>query len=292
MSNQYDHWAAALREGRGVETEPGNPRSGFYRYGREAIAIWRHPENGDLLCSRSGPRRTPVLPDEIDDLFSYCAANPIAYATFKEVMETGQWPEDAPKPSPAPLVLEPHERVVHDIAELRTAYDAWIAYTGEIAWKADADKCGNYASAFADLEREAETARQREKAPILAAGRAVDARWKPVADQAAAGKRLAKKALEPYLAAERAKAIEAYAEAPDPRISGPMSVKAGQGRGVTIRSRKVNAIVDWPALFTYFASLNERPADLEAACQTAVNRMVAQGFTPPGVEIHRIEEAA
>jgi hypothetical protein len=290
--DQYRHWADALREGRGVETEPGNPRSGFYRLHAEAIAFWRD-DNGHLLCWRSGKRPTPVHADEIDDLFSYCAKNPIPHEMFEAFCETAQWPEDAPRTPPAPLALPPHEAVAHEIAALKDLFSAWLAAAGRIALKADADKCANYADAFARLEKKAEAARQEQKAPFLAAGRDVDSRWKPVADEAAAGKRLAKKALEPYLAAERAKAIAAYAEAAEKRLSGPAAVTAGtQGRAVTLRTRQVNAIVDWPALFTYFASLNERPADLEAACQTVVNRMVAQGMTPPGVEIRRFEEAA
>jgi hypothetical protein len=294
MSNQYAHWADALREGRGAETEPGNPRSGFYRYGREAIAIWRHPADGGLLCSRSGPRRAPVLLDEIDDLFAYCAANPISYETFKTVMDTGQWPDDAPRASERDAVaFDDPGGIAHETAQLKSAFDAFIAGIGRVALKSDADRCANYADAFAAQERKAELARQEAKAPFLAAGREIDARWKPVADEAAAAKRRAKKALEPYLTAERAKAIEAYAEAQDPRLSGPAAVTAGtQGRAVTLRTRQVNAIVDWAALLTHFATLNERPADLEAVCQTCVNRMVAKGFVPPGVEIRHIEEAA
>jgi hypothetical protein len=293
MSDQYRHWAEALEQGRGVETEPGNPRSGFYRHGREAVAIWRHPANGDLLCSRTGRRRAPVLPDEIDDLFSYCAANPISYATFVAVSKTGQWPEDVPQSEPAPLALEPHEALAHETQALKRQFDAFLARTGPIAEKLSADICGNYAETFAAQEKLGETARQEQKAPSLAEGRRIDGLWKPAIAEANAGKRAAKKALEPWLVAERAKAAAAFAQTPDPRLSGPAAVTAGtQGRAVTLRTRQVNAIVDWSALFEYFATLNERPADLEAVSQTVVNRMVASGSTPPGVEIRLIEEAA
>jgi hypothetical protein len=286
-NNQYRFWAEALREGRGVETEPGNPRSGFYRYGREAIAIWRHPENGDLLCSRTGKARTPVLPDEIDDLFGYCAANPISYATFCAVEKTGEWPEDAPATTPAPLHLEPHEAIAHETTALKDLFSAWLTAIGRVAQKSDADKCANYVDAFARLEKKAEAARQEAKAPALAESRRIDALWKPVVDAAAAAKRNAKQSLEPYLIAERAKAQF------DPRTNQMEPVKAGtQGRATSLRTRQINAIVDWPALFQYFAGLNERDPNLEAVCQTIVNKTVARGFTPPGVEIRTIEEAA
>jgi hypothetical protein len=292
MSDQYRHWAEALAEGRGVETEPGNPRSGFYRWRGEAIAFWRD-EAATLLCWRSGRRPAPVHADEIDDLFGYCAANPIPHEMFEAFSSTGKWPEDVPAAPPAPLALPPHLALAHETQALRAQFDAFLARTGPIAEKLSADICGNYAETFAAQEKLGETARQEQKAPSLAEGRRIDTLWKPAIAEANAGKRAAKKALEGWLIAERAKAAAAFAQAPDPRLSGPAAVTAGtQGRGVTIRIRQLNAIVDWSALFEYFATLNERPADLEAVSQTVVNRMVAQGVTPPGVEIRRIEEAA
>ena len=89
---------------------------------------------------------------------------------------------------------------------------------------------------------------------MLEQGRAIDAKWKPIVAGAAEGKKRMKRALEPYLIAERER-LERQAllsgEALDLEVSNP---KAGlYGRKISLRSSYVLSITDEEALRDYFA---------------------------------------
>ena len=314
--DEFQHWREAVAAGRGVETERGNPRSGYYRNRDEAVAFWR--EGGELCCWRSGTFPAPTKPDAIDELFGWCARHPVAYETFAEFQSTGRWPDQL-APVEVAADLPPHERADAELTAHREAMAKWIAEIGKIATQDQASKAGNFADAFAKLEKTSDEARKSEKEPHLEAGRAVDAKWQPIVKRAAELKAWAKKATEPFLIAEKARIAaeeaarrEAAAKAardaeearrraeaagaPPPPVEpaplpplAPAKAKAGK---VHLRTVTKHEIVNMRSVLLFLADMNSHSADLTAAIQISVNRMRLAGVEVPGVETKNVEVAA
>ena len=321
--DQYFWWRNAVKDRKPVDTEPGNPRSGYYRVKNEAIAIWRD-DDGFLACWRSGNEwPTPTESDKIDELFSWCAPHPVSYDDFIFFQQNDRWPDEV-VPPPAPVVtLNPRETLEHELTSIRDQAKSWIAEIVTVKSKADADKSANFADAFAKIEKRAEQLRKAEKEPHLEAGRAVDAAWKPLVERASECKTWSKKAAEAWLLAERKRladeeaqrkleAAKAAAEAerlrreaeaagaPPPVIDEaftppppPQTAKAGtSGRKISIRTRTIYDIVDLRAVLGFIADMNNPPQDLISTLQVIVNRMSSAGVKVPGVETKIIEEVA
>lgn len=319
--SDWDFWASAMA-GEKPETTPGTPHQGFYRNKRDAIAIWQSDDTGEWLCLLNGKQFSRPI-DEIDALFARCCRTPISHEVYLEAVSSGNWPDDIDPPTERGIgdnsaSLADHERVLAEITDLKDRARDWLnSIGGEIANKTDADKAGNYAKEFADLEKKATETHKANKAPILEQGRAIDAAWKPVIETADAAKRHMKKIVEPYLLAEKRrvddenrKAAEAHraeverhrqeteraaaanAPAPLPPMA-PVVAKATVGRGnIAIRTRQVHEITDLPALLAYFAGMADPPPDLIDACQKIANRMRIAGVTVPGVTTRTVEQAA
>ena len=153
------------------------------------VAIW-HDGSG-INALRRG---RPVDPCSV---WTWCCREPIAYETYVAVAERGEpWPDAVPAigHNSAAFGLAPPERLAADIADLWTAARDWLAAAGEIATQALADKAANFAERFAALEKQAEEQRTLEKKPVLEAGRAIDAAWKPVIAAASEAKAALKQA--------------------------------------------------------------------------------------------------
>ena len=92
------------------------------------------------------------------------------------------------------------------------------------------------------------------KRPVLDPGRAIDACWKPIVASAAEGKKRMKRALEPFLIAERQRLEQearAQGEWDEAVVTNP---KAGlYGRKISLRSSYVLMIHDEDAMRDYFA---------------------------------------
>lgn len=315
--DEWYFWREAIAARRGVETERGNPRSGYYRLKDEAIAFWR--EDGEVVCWRSGTQwAAPTKADAVDELFGWCAPHPISFEDFTHFQQHGRWPDQIAPVEVSPD-LPPHERADAELTAQREAMAAWVKEIGKIATQEHATKAGNFADAFAKIEKASDEARKAEKEPHLEAGRAVDAKWQPIVKRAAELKAWAKKSTEPFLIAEKARiaaeekaAAEARAKAareaeearrraeatgapptaPEPPpLPAPPPAKAKAGK-VHLRSKTVHEIVSMRDVLTYFATLNDHSAELKDAVQLVVNRMSHAGIKVPGVETKTIEVAA
>jgi len=322
LNDQFAAWAKALADKTAVDTQPGNPRSGYYRNRNEVVAFWRDDE-GALCCWRSSGKYTPTKPDEIDDLFAYCAPHPITYEAYQAFIESGRWPEDIEPVAEPAQDLPPHEALNAEIGALREQAAAWLKEIGSVSTQEQADKAANFAEEFAKREARAAEAHKTAKAPHLEAGRKVDAAWKPVIERAAELKKWSKKASEAFLIAEKARlaaeerkrqeeAARIAREAEQARIAAekagqpppvvaapvappPVPQKAGagtNGRKLAVRSRQINEIVDWRAFLAFCADMNQKPPDLVEVCHVIINRMVKAGVAVPGVETRTIEEVA
>ena len=254
LSNTHTYWRQALL-GALAPIHENDPQPGYYRMRAFRggpwlpVAIWRDSE-GNLKALRDG------RPADAQDLWTWCCQNPIPYGTYVSVAEKGQaWPEDA---SPAPGEIEPgpagfghnsgeadpRASLEADLRALDASARAWLEEAQPIAGQPDADRAANFAERFSALEKDAEEARTREKRPILERGKAIDAAWRPIIDAAGDGKRRMKKALEPWLLAERERAGQAGDGLP-----GLPPPRAGtSGRRVGLRTTRRLQVTDREAL--------------------------------------------
>lgn len=315
--DDWSYWREALAAKRGVDTQPGSPRPGYYRLKGEAIAFW--PEDGQIVCWRSSTQYpAPSKPDAVDELFGWCAPHPISFEDFTHFQHHGRWPDEI-APVEIPADLPPHQRADAELSAQREAMAAWVKEIGgKVATQAHADKAGNFADEFAKIERRATSSHKAEKEPHLEAGRVVDAAWKPVIGRADELKRYAKKLPESFLIAEKARiaaeeraAAEARARAAaeaerqrreaeaigapppieQPQTFAPPPQKAKAGK-VHLRTVTKHEIVDMRAVIEFLARLNDHPAELKDVAQLLVNRMRHAGVEVPGVETKTIEVAA
>jgi hypothetical protein len=316
-SDEWAYWRAAVGSRRGVETDPGNPRSGYYRLKDEAIAFWR--EDGEVVCWRSGTKfPAPTEPDRIDELFGWCAPYPISFEDFTHFQQHGRWPDQLAPVEVADDLL-PHERADAELTAQREAMAEWVKAIGKIATQEHANKAGNFADAFAKIEKASDEARKAEKEPHLETGRAVDAKWQPIVKRASELKAWAKKSTEPFLLAERQRLIKQAAdeanariraareaeearqaaeatEAPPPAVepaplpaAPPQKAKAGK---VHLRTETTYEVENVAAFLRWLAAQNNLPEDFLASLKTLGTRMVKAGIAPDGVVVKSVERAA
>ena len=202
-------------------------------------------------------------------------------------------------------------RLQGEVAEAQAYY-----VKHEVGDKAAADRCENWRLRIVEFGREAETARKAEKAPHIAAGSAVDAKWRPLmelADDASrrlktltdawiraeeASRRreaqaLADAARAADLAAAEARSRELPRDSPDvlvPSPGPPPSVVLAERVMVgTVRQRSATAparlatIVDLKAAALWLAE-QEHP-DLIIVIQKCADRAAKARSSMPGIHI-------
>lgn len=322
--DQFEAWREALRTGKPVAYERGQPTAGYFkRRGRnddrsvrfDAVAIWRDGAKWDCEVSAGYAPRTP---DEIEEMFVGCNSSPITFELFESIMAGGAWPDEV-APVEIAADLPPHARADAELTAHREALAAWIKEIGKVSTQEQADKAGNFAGLFDKIEKASDEARKAEKEPHLESGRAVDAKWQPVVKRAAELKAWAKKSTEAFLIAEKARiiaderaAVEARAKsdreaaearrqaeatgAPPPAAPAapeppppPQKAKAGK---VHLRTEAIYEVVDRAAFLRWLASQNDLPDDFLAVLKTLGSRMVKSGANPEGVIVRTEERAA
>jgi hypothetical protein len=225
-----------------------DPQPGYWRLrqGRGGpflpVAIWREPD-GTLKALRDG------APADAQELWTWCCTNPVSYETYVAVAERGEaWPDDVPAgPGHNSRSVDPAGAMLEEILALQSSAEDWLAVASPIAHAVEADRAANFAERFAQLERQAEEARTLAKKPVLEAGRAIDAAWRPVIEAAGLGKKRLKKALEPYLLAEQHRLATLQQESEG--AAAPASPRVGTlGRRVGLRTLRRLQVRDREAL--------------------------------------------
>lgn len=198
--------------------------------------------------SRSADRQVPALSDHSEKVpLSY-------YGSLGHNSRTAV--EDCNDLESKDIVLT----LKQDLHALKSDVLAWLSEVGEIADQVTADRCANYADAFASFEKQAEELRTKAKKPVLDQGRAIDAQWKPLVSQADEGKRLCKKALELFLIVETERLEkelieQLQAENGDLSVLSSLAVsaKAGTfGRTISLRRVRKVRVLDRNALLAHY----------------------------------------
>ena len=324
--DQLDAWREALRTGKPVAYERGSPTAGYFKTRArntdrsirwDAVAIWQ--SDGEWCCARTGPIGAPIHADAIEELFAGCNSTPISYELFQHIVEGGDWPEDV-KPVETARGLAPHEAAAAELKAQQEAAKAWAKALGhKPETQEEADKAANYAETFGKIEKSSDKARAAEKEPHLEAGRAVDAKWKPITEGAALAKKWAKGLSEDYARAEAARrqreadeanrkaraeyeaakaradqeaalaakgvVVPQFAPPPEPpKVIAAEPVKLGTGsRRQSLRKVATWEITDSTAMLKFFAERNIKSDALLAAALADAKTLMAAGIEVPGV---------
>ena len=172
--------------------------------------------------------------------------------TNHETLHRHPLPTDHAPPGHNQQSVGRHEILAEMLADLGEECETWLEKTGQINDQDTANQAGHFAERYSALEKEAEEARTLEKRPALELGRAIDGKWKPIVTAAAEGKKCMKRAVEPFLIAERLR-IEEEGRAEGLLTAAPVAPKAGlYGRKVGLRATYVMQINNEAALIEAF----------------------------------------
>lgn len=340
MTDPYEYWRRAIEITGGkrsltrdemkalVVTE--EPCAGFWR--RRTIkagplvpvAIWKSGL-GDWVAIQSG-----TIADA-EQIWTYCAPHPVTHEAYSTRMETGRWPDEDDGvtgsfglPPAGPTLGDngpPEETPLEALERQITAAAANLDAYKTIGTDEDAGKAQAVRSRLLDLGGQADRLRESEKKPHLEAGRAVDAKFKPLVDKAAAGANTLRAALSAYLTAKERREAEARRKVEEARIeaerqralaaspvTGPEAVLAPEpppapppvttfrgasGRAANVKTIKKATVADLSAFVAFVITQPEASAsrqELVALTDKLADRAVKAGLTPPGVTTEDVKD--
>ena len=312
MTDQYEWWRNALAGNVGP-IHDGEPQSGFYRsksknkqtgaVSHNAIAYWRN-DAGDLKCQINGK---PVDEQRALEQWTFCCRNPITFDLHRDVVMSGnQWPdtnEVVERLSNNPPADDSIESISERIQELSREANKLIE-AGAAGDQNAADRASDLANSFGEMETKVGKLHQVEKAPVLQAGREIDAKWFALRDIAKELKAKIKAVVvTPYLRKkdDEARAARAAAEkaardaamagkpTPQPTVAPPARTMAGSSkRSVSLRTYYSAQIEDRAALLTSQKDHPEVVAVLQKIADAAASKQIAL----PGCKVVEERRAA
>lgn len=198
-----------------------------------AVAVWRGPDGVLQAVEVKDGTYSSV---SVDDAMLYAWKHPVTEEAYNLFTETGRWPDDVGPGHNTPPLDGPDG--LADVID-----SAILAALGEvkdgIADQLQCDRAQNYRDRLLKLAKQVEAEHKKEKAPILEAGRAVDAKWKPLAKRIEEAVALLRQAMTPFLVSQ-----QEAAEAAAPQAE--VKVRAGStGRPATLKTVRVAHITDW-----------------------------------------------
>jgi len=312
-------WRAALKDpraiGRSLPVHDGDPQQGYFRvrYAKdkpfEPVAIWF--EDGQWLAYRSGREV------RAEDIWTSCCRHPVTYEAYNDAVEGKGWPDDdavvakqvaPPAPGDNSAAIDPVEEIADQIASALAGKDAYA----KIADDETAAKALSLRNRLNELSNKADKIREEAKAPHLAAGKAVDAKWQPLVKKAKAGADEVKGAIAAWETEklrrqreierqqaeelrrqeEARRAVEAAGEAsvaergpvatiaPAP-VAAPTPIQPTYGKAASVSVKLVvTEVTDWQALATYMLA----HPDLQALLRQLAQRALDAGRTNiPGI---------
>lgn len=322
----YGHYLANLA-GQKPPIRDGEPQCGYYKRksGRkgpfEAAAIWM--QGDEIVCRVGSEMRDPHKE------WLWLARHPVAEADARYWFEHGHWPGEVAVAAPSPELATPENEPPAPTSDGRersnaaepSDYDLWLDRAQTLVmhtetWlrevKIDSEATAKVAAnKIGDLRAHASKGKKQheiEKAPHLAAGRAVDERYLPIVKALEAATSKIRIATEDFanaekvrLAAEARRAEEArrQAEEEERRARGPaesasppppppdpaplvtsVKITSDTGRTISLRTRRVPVVTDHKAALKHFAS----HPDVQAVVAKLAAAAMKQGEAVPGCE--------
>lgn len=309
----YANWRRRLK-GEDLPIHADHPECGRYKVRRTKGGKF---EPFAIFMSKEGELMAAIGKEFVDPhrYWLHAVKTPVTEAEYKHAMAHGHFPDE-----PAPRTVgdnRPPETIEELIPlEIEEASN-WLSGIGEIKTQQDADIASNRVAALRELKKQAEAEHKREKEPHLAAGRKVDAKYKPLIESVDNVCRTLLAAVTKFLNAEAArKRAEAEAETarqrakqeeerrqaaargqPEPEDvplplepPAPIKVQAGgaRGRKIGLRTVTVVTVSDYAAALAHFKDHPEVKSCVQKLCEQAVK----SGSTPPGVTVTQEQRAA
>jgi hypothetical protein len=322
MADEWQFWRNALA-GKQQDIDANSPQCGFYKKrdgkgGKWLPVMIRFDGDGVLRC-RVGDDSS-ADPHEV---WTWCAGNPVSKEDAKAAFETGSFPGEVAGIGDNSGDLS----LAEQITDFASRALAWLRKSG-IKDKQTSDIAANYRAELLRMAKVADSEREKEKRPLLEASRAVDAKFKPLVEEATTAANELRDGLTKWMReeearleaerrakweAEKAAAAKAWQEAeaqrakqmqedpiaaltsdpeplPDlPPPPEPVKVQAGGQRGRKTGFREVTKYV----VTDYAAALahvKDHP-DVRASVEKVCAAQAKAGATVPGVET-KIEKVA
>jgi len=273
--DKYEWWRIALDGGKiggpQLPVHDGQPQCGFYRKRARKggpfvpVAIFPH---GDGLVATVGTQS--INPEEV---WTYCCQHPVSEQAYRVALTSGMWPDED-----CHIIKEGPLYYADDFLESIAAAEVGIGDYDVIESDKQAARAQSLRSKLLELHREADKLRQEEKAPHLAAGKAVDERWREPIRRAKEGADTIARALSAFETARRKEAAEKRTNEPPPD-----KIKGGYGRAASVYTVKVAKLVDIDAAYEHYKANDALLAVLFKLGQDDAKRGVAK---IPGFEIH------
>lgn len=220
--HDYTWWATALvnpsQIGKELPLHANVIHAGYYRRKFEKDGPWRpvaffkhEGVTGPVECIIDGTESVPP-----DSMWLAAAVNPVSEDDYYAVVWDGKpWADEIPIIKNTPKEETELDRIQREIDDTwETARDLMKA---PISGQSTADKIAKLIKTFGELYKDADKAREVEKAPILKAGKDIDDRWRIPKDNADKHKADLKSYLKPWMdeldRQEKVRQAAAFAEA-------------------------------------------------------------------------------
>lgn len=205
MADVWQWWRDALA-GKSPAIDANSPQCGFYKRRDGKGGAWLPVMirmDGDVLRCRVGSDSSA----DPFDVWTWCAGNPVSKEDAKFAFENGEWPGDAPQIGDNSGDLS----LAEQIKDYASQALGWLRKAG-IKDAATKDRAANYRAELLRLSKEADAQRVAEKKPHDDAAKAVQAKWKPLTDEADAAAEELRAALTAFMTAEKRAAEKAARE--------------------------------------------------------------------------------
>lgn len=316
QSDPWWWWNEAM-QGRFHPLGDGELVWGYFRAKRKGaevdsgVAFWQDSKSGEWRCHMDGQ---DFDIDRAREIFNYCKARPVSVEDYGTRKRTGMWPGDNEAVighNRAPVDDTPEaisERIEELVREAKRMIEAGGATEKDIA-----DQASDVANALGELATRATDLHKVEKAPILEAGRAIDAKWFNLRDLASDWKaKLKLVVVTPFLKAQQEKVAEqqriareaaeraaaaAVAQGENPAVAAakamaenpvPRNTAGSSKRSTGLRNVTSANVTDWVALLTHLSD-NEKVREV---AQKIADAAAKQGLALPGCEIIKDQRAA
>lgn len=317
MTDVYQSWRDMV-DGKKVAVGVDRPVPGYFkkREGKggpwRPVAIWW--KDGELVARVGNDWADPA------QVWSWCAANPIAKDVAKFAFENGHWPDEPPPMQRSNMPSDPLEALKAEIEDKTAAAERLLADNPEIKSQLACDLARNIQAELLALNKRADGMFHGEKDPLTEAGRIVDEKFRFRAAVKVLSDRLRSR-FETFMRVEerrqqaeaeaKFKAERAAAEAERQRIEdeqaklmrddpisaltspppevpelplAPESVKVnaggGFGRKAGLKTKRTLQITDLDAVFQYFKGREE----VHVVLSKLANASLRAGVEVPGTK--------
>lgn len=198
MTDVWQWWRDALAD-KSPAIDANSPMCGFYKRrdgkgGKWVPVMIRHDDTGKIRCRVGDDSNADPF-----EVWTWCAGNPISKEAAKAAFETGQFPGEVEIAGIGDN--SGGVSLAEQIRDYAATALGWLMKAG-VKDKQSSDIAANYRAELLRLGKEADREREIEKRPHDDAAKAVQAKWKPLVDEATAAANTLRDELTKWMRAE------------------------------------------------------------------------------------------